>query len=157
MKNVFMSLAIAILTITGVQAQENKTLKKESTIKRVVTKEGSDVKIKEIRDTKKESGAVNVKNDNNTNQEFSESSTKGIEKEILKDDVSVDERNKALIAENKKKQEAELEASRRYQEELAAKRKMEFEQKKEQMQRDMDERRANLEARPKRMSKLNKN
>lgn len=154
MKKALMSLAVAILTIAGIQAQENKTLKEESTIKRVVTKKGSDVEIKEIKDIDTESGAVIVKDDNKTNQEFSETTKKNRDNKVLTDQVNIDPANKALIAENVRDQEAKLEASIKNQEELAAKKRRDFEQKQAQMQKDMAERRAALEARPKRMSRL---
>lgn len=76
MKKLMMSLAVALVTIAGIQAQENKTIKEESTTKRVITKEGSDVKVKEVRTTDTQSGAVIVKDNNKTNQEFSEISKK---------------------------------------------------------------------------------
>lgn len=151
-----MSCAVAILTVAGFQAQENKTVKEESTVKRVVTKEGSDVKIKEIKNTDTESGAVIVEDNDKTNQEFSETTRKDSDNKVVVDDVVVDKQNEAMIAEKKAQQEAQLEASKREQAEMAAKKKMEYEAKQAQMQKELAERKAQLESRPKGMAKLKK-
>ncbi|NGX84117.1 hypothetical protein [Aequorivita sp. KMM 9714] len=156
MKNAVMSLALAILTLAGVQAQENKTVKQESTIKRVVTKKGSEVEVKEVKETDTESGAVIVSDDNQTNQEFRIESKKNRDNKLLTDELNTDEKNELLILENKRKQEEKLEASIRQQKELAAQKRKEFEQIQLQKEKELAERRAKLEARPKRMSKLKK-
>ena len=156
MKKVIMSCAVAILTVAGFQAQENKTVKEESTVKRVVTKEGSDVKIKEIKNTDTESGAVIVEDNDKTNQEFSETTRKDSDNKVVVDDVVVDKQNEAMIAEKKAQQKAQLEASKREQAEMAAKKKMEYEAKQAQMQKELAERKAQLESRPKGMAKLKK-
>ncbi|WP_313113793.1 hypothetical protein [Aequorivita sediminis] len=156
MKNAVMSLAIAILTFAGVQAQENKTVKQESTIKRVVTKKGSEVEVKEVKETDTESGAVIVSDDNQTNQEFRIESKKNRDNKLLTDELNTDEKNELLILENKRKQEEKLEASIRKQKELAAQKRIELEQIQLQKEKELAERRAKLEARPKRMSKLKK-
>ncbi|OAD92538.1 hypothetical protein A7A78_01120 [Aequorivita soesokkakensis] len=156
MKRILMSIAIVAFTITATQAQVNKTVKEESTVKRVVTKEGSDVKIKEIKNTDTESGAVIVEGNDKTNQEFSEATRKDSDNKVIVDDVVVDKQNEAMIAEKKAQQEAQLEASKREQEALAAKKKMEYEAKQAQMQKELAERRAQLESRPKGMAKLKK-
>src|SRR5690606_27647448 len=104
MKRILMSIAIVAFTITATQAQVNKTVKEESTVKRVVTKEGSDVKIKEIKNTDTESGAVIVEGNNKTNQEFSEATRKDSDNKVIVDDVVVDKQNEAMIAEKKAQQ-----------------------------------------------------
>ncbi len=157
MKRILMSIAIVALTITAAQAQVNKTVKEESTVKRVVTKEGSDVKVKVIKNTETESGAVIVRDDNQENQEFKETSRLDSDKKVLVDKTNIDQQNEAMIAVKKAQQEAQLEASKREQAEIAAIKKMEFEAKKAQMQQELAERRARLESRPKGMAKLNRN
>ncbi|HET8803422.1 MAG TPA: hypothetical protein VFM72_02500 [Aequorivita sp.] len=154
MKRILMSFAIVAVTITAAQAQVNKTVKEESTVQRVVTKEGSDVKVKEIKKTDTESGAVVVKNDNQINQEFKETSRLDSDKKVLVDQTNIDQQNEAMIAAKKAQQEAQLEASKREQAEIAAKKKMEFEAKQAQMQQELAERRAQLMSRPKGMAKL---
>lgn len=151
-----MSLALAILTLAGVQAQENMTVKQESTIKRVVTKKGSEVEVKEVKETDTESGAVIVSDDNQTNQEFRIESKKNRDNKLLTDELSTDEKNELLILENKRKQEEKLEASIRQQKELAAQKRKALEQIQLQKEKELAERRAKLEARPKKMSKLKK-
>ena len=156
MKRILMSIAIMALTITTAQAQVNKTVKEESTVQRVVTKEGSDVKVKEIKKTDTESGAVIVKNNNQTNQEFKETTRLDSDKKVLVDNTNIDQQNEAMIAAKKAQQEAQLEASKRELAEIAAKKKMEYEAKQAQMKQELAERRAQLESRPKGMAKLNK-
>ena|SRR5690606_17051012 len=156
MKRILMSIAIVALTITTAQAQVNKTVKEESTVQRVVTKEGSDVKVKEIKKTDTESGAVIVKNNNQTNQEFKETTRLDSDKKVLVDNTNIDQQNEAMIAAKKAQQEAQLEASKRELAEIAAKKKMEYEAKQAQMKQELAERRAQLESRPKGMAKLNK-
>ena len=152
-----MSLAIAAFTIVGLQAQENKILKTESTIKRVTTKEGSNVNVKEIKSTDTESGAVIVEGNLKTNQEFNENTKKNLENEVLVDNIDIDKLNESAIVQLKENQLAELEASRKYQEVLAAKKKQEYIEKQMQMKKDLAARQESLQARPKGMSKLKKN
>ena len=157
MKRILMSIAIVALSITATQAQVNKTVKEESTVKRVITKEGSDVKVKEIKNTDTESGAVIVKNDNQTNQEFKEATKMDSDKKVLVDETNIDQQNETMIAEKKVQLQAQLESSKRDQAEAAAKKKLEYDAKQAQMQKDLADRRARLESRPKGMSKLKKN
>jgi hypothetical protein len=154
MKRIIMSFAIAVLTITATQAQENKTIKEESTVKRVITREGSDVKIKEVKNTDTESGAVIVKDDDQTNQEFREKTKRDSDKKVVVDKVKVDRNNEAMIAEKKAQMQVQLEASKKEQAELAAERKAKYEAKQAEMQKELAERRARLEARPKGTAKL---
>lgn len=156
MKKLMMSIGIAILSIAGIQAQVNKSVKEESTTKRVIIKDGSDVIIKETKDIDTEAGALIVEDNNKIDRNFSEVTTKDTDKKILVDDEYADAQNKALIAEKKAQQEAQLEASKKEQAALAAKKKMEYEAKQAQMQKELAERRAQLETRPKGMSKLKK-
>lgn len=156
MKKVIMSIAIAAFTIAGVQAQENKTVKKESTVKRIVTKEGSDVQVKEMKRTDTESGAVIVEGNKKTNQEFTENTQKDIANEVLVDKVVVNQDNVTSVEAQKELQKAELEASIRRQQELATQKKQEYNEKQLQMKKELAERQANLQARPKGMNKLKK-
>ncbi|WP_157417840.1 hypothetical protein [Aequorivita capsosiphonis] len=156
MRKLIMSVAIAAFAIASIQAQENKTLKKESTIKREVTKEGSNVRVKETKSTDTESGAIIVEGNKKTNQEFNENTSKNISKEVLVDAVDIDQNNEASIARKKEIQQAELEKSKRNQEEMAAQKKREYDQKQLQMKKELADRRENLQARPKGMNKLRK-
>ncbi|MBT0608570.1 hypothetical protein [Aequorivita echinoideorum] len=158
MKKILMSLAVATCTVAGVQAQVNKTVKQESTVKRVVTKEGSEVKVKEIKDTNTEAGAVIVEGNNETNQEFREATVKGQNQDVVVDDVNINAANEEKLMAIKQRQQAELEMAIKAQKE---KNEMEAEriraEKKAELQRQMEEKRAMLERRPEGMSKLSSN
>lgn len=154
MKKIAFSIVVAAMGITGVQAQENKTVKQEATVKRVVTKEGSKVNIKEVKSTDTERGAVIVEGSNKTNQPYNENSKTDLENEILKDEVKIDKNNENLKREIADRQKAELTASKKRQLELAAQRKKELQEKEVEMQKELAERNARLKARPKGMSKL---
>ncbi len=112
MKAIATLIAVVLLsTYSPITAQENKTIKDESTVKRVVTKEGSNVTIKEVEEIKTEKGEVIVTDNEEENQVFSESiKTEGSEK-VLIDETKIDQNNEALIAANKKKEEEELQKS----------------------------------------------
>lgn len=156
MKKFMMSLAVTVLTITGIQAQVNKTIKEESTTQRVVTREGSEVKVVETKKINTESGAVIIDGNNKMDQESREVTREDSDKKVLVDKVYVDEQNETMIAEKKMQQEAQLEASKLEQARIEAKRKLEYDAKQAQMQKDLAERRAQLETRPKGMAKLKK-
>lgn len=149
-----MSLVIAAFTIVGAQAQENKTIKEETTVKRIVTKDGSNVKVKEIKSTATESGAVIVEGNNKVDQESTVRMSKDLSNEVLMDDVDIDKDNESSVAKQIEIQNAELETSRRNQQELAARKNQEYKDKQDQMKKEMAERRESLQARPKGMSKL---
>ncbi|HPE82975.1 MAG: hypothetical protein KDC94_11085 [Aequorivita sp.] len=156
MKKLMINLAVAVFTVAGIQAQVNKSVKEESTTKRVVTKVGSDVIVKETKDIDTESGALIIEDNDKVDRNFSEVTSKDSDKKVLVDDEYIDPQNEALIAERKAQQQAQLEASKKEQAALAAKKKMEYEAKQAQMQKELAERRAKLESRPKGISKLKK-
>lgn len=152
-----MSLAVVVFALTGIQAQENKTIKKESTTKRVVVKDGSAVKVVETKSTDTQSGAVIVEGNNQVDQESSVITRNESDKKTVVDEVYKDDSNKAKRAELKMQQQAKLDASIKEQQEIAAKKRAEYEAKQAQlMQKELAERRAKLEARPEGMSKLKK-
>ena len=156
MRKLIMSLVIAAFTIVGAQAQVNKTVKKETTVERIVSKDGSNVSVKEIKNTDTESGAVIVEGNKKTDQDFNEIKRSDVSKEVLVDAVDVDRNNESSIAKQREIQNAELEASKRNQQELAAQKNQEFRDKQLQMEKEMTDRRESLEARPKGMNKLKK-
>lgn len=157
MKRILMSIAIVALSITATQAQVNKTVKEESTVKRVVTKEGSDVKVKEIKNTDTEKGAVIVEGNNKTNQEFSEKTRKDSDNEVVVDDVAIDAANEQKRMAIKERQQAELDMAIKAQNERnEAEAERIRAEKKAELQRQMEEKRAMLEKRPEGMAKLKK-
>ncbi|WP_347372635.1 hypothetical protein [Aequorivita sp. Q41] len=156
MKKILMSFAVMIFTITGFQAQESKTVKEESTIKRVVTKEGSDVKIKEIKSTLTETGEVIVAGNDETNQEFSETTSQDSNEKVV-DEINIDKKNKAMVAIKKEQQQMQLESSIKAQKEAAAAAAEKIRQEKlQQQQKELEARRAALTKRPDGMAKLKK-
>lgn len=157
MKRILMSIAIVSFTLTAAQAQVNKTVKEESTVKRVVTKEGSDVKIKEIKNTDTESGAVVVEGNNKTNQEFSETTRKDSDNKVVVDDVVKNEANEAKKIAIRERQEAQLQKAIAEQKAAAAaEAERERQAKLQQQQAELEARRAALMKRPDGMSKLKK-
>lgn len=157
MKRILMSIAIVSFTLTAAQAQVNKTVKEESTVKRVVTKEGSDVKIKEIKNTDTESGAVVVEGNNKTNQEFSETTRKDSDNKVVVDDVVKNEANEAKKMAIRERQEAQLQkAIAEQRAAAAAEAERERQAKLQQQQAELEARRAALMKRPDGMSKLKK-
>ncbi len=157
MKRILMSIAIVSFTLTAAQAQVNKTVKEESTVKRVVTKEGSDVKIKEIKNTDTESGAVVVEGNNKTNQEFSETTRKDSDNKVVVDDVVKNEANEAKKIAIRERQEAQLQkAIAEQRAAAAAEAERERQAKLQQQQAELEARRAALMKRPDGMSKLKK-
>ena len=157
MKRILMSIAIVSFTLTAAQAQVNKTVKEESTVKRVVTKEGSDVKIKEIKNTDTESGAVVVEGNNKTNQEFSETTRKDSDNKVVVDDVVKNEANEAKKIAIRERQEAQLQkAIVEQRAAAAAEAERERQAKLQQQQAELEARRAALMKRPDGMSKLKK-
>ncbi|WP_310991817.1 hypothetical protein [Aequorivita marina] len=157
MKNVITSIAIAAFAVAGLQAQENKTLKKESTITREITKEGNKIKVKEVKSTDTERGEIIVEGTKKTNQNFKESTSKDLSADkVLVNEAAIDKKNEAAIKAQKEKQQAALEQSKRKQAALAEKRKKENEMKALKKKKELAERQAELEARPKGMNKLKK-
>jgi hypothetical protein len=158
MKRILMSIAIVAFSITAAQAQVNKTVKEESTVKRVVTKEGSDVKVQEIKKTDTESGAVIVEGNNKTNQEFREKTKQDSDNKIVVDNVAIDAANEQKRLAIKERQQAELDMSIKAQNEKnAAEAERLRAERKAELQRQVDEKRAMLEKRPEGMVKLKKN
>ncbi len=124
MKNITFSVIAILLIAFSVSAQENKTVKEVTTIKRVVTKVGSKVTISEVEEVEQENGAVLVANNEDENQVFSEDIKKTDDTNVLVDETVTDDQNEALIAAEKKRQEDELIKSK-----LEAKAKAEAERK----------------------------
>lgn len=148
-------LCFSLLSISGF-AQENKTVKEESTIKKVVVKEGSNVKVEEIENVQTDNGAIIVEGNQETNQEFRDATQKDSSQKMLTDKTEVDATNEALVAAAEKRRQEELQKSiDRQNAEADVQRKM-FEEKQRQLQQAMEENRKRLEARPKGIVKLHR-
>ncbi|MCH9661087.1 MAG: hypothetical protein K0U54_09265, partial [Bacteroidetes bacterium] len=111
MRQLITYLAITVLSIGGLLAQENRTVTQVKTVKRVVTKEGSKVTVKEVETVEGEEGAVVVAGNEEENQTFSEATEKIDQENVLVDETNLDENNEPLIAAEKKRQEEELKNS----------------------------------------------
>src|SRR5690606_20560767 len=112
MKKLLMSIAIIGLCNTAL-AQVNKSVKEESTTKRVVIKEGSDVKITETKKTETESGGLIIEDNNKIDRNFREVTKQDSDKKMLVKDEFKDAKNEALIEQKREAQQAQLEASKR--------------------------------------------
>jgi len=156
MKSKLLLLAIAAtLSIPGL-AQENETIKEETTVKRVVKKEGSKVITTEVSDVTKEKGKVLIDGNSDLNQNAVESSTMDKDKKILQDDVEIDEKNESLKEEIKEQHHEEIQSSIDAQRARIEEQKKLLEEQKLERQRLLEENRKKLEKRPKGMAKLKK-
>jgi len=157
MKKITLALLAIGACIFTAEAQENKTIKEVSTVKREVKREGSQVIVKEVEKVEQVKGAIIVSDSEEENQFFKEDATKvDDENKVIVDKVTIDEENEALIAAEKKRQEEELirsqiEAKARAE----AQRKILEQQKKERMDA-LEKNRARLEKRSKGTGKLKK-
>ena len=122
------SISIIVLLLFGfgaIIAQENKTIKEESVVKRVVTKEGSTVAVKEVKEVQTEKGTVVIAGDETENQEFSEQTRKEDSEQVLLDEEMMNSQNEAEKAAIEKRKAEELQKSKE-----AAMAKAEAERKK---------------------------
>lgn len=153
MKKLVLMCAASALMIVGVHAQENKTVEKETTVKKVRVSD-TKVETKVVAETETESGVIKVEGTSKQDQESQEIKMKDKDIKVLSDDVSIDERNRMKMEAIKKKQQMELEASIAAQKAEIEKERRALEEKKKQMMKDLEARRASLTARPKGMAKL---
>lgn len=144
-------LAIVCLPMSG---QENKTLKEETTVTKIVQKEGSKVIVTEVTETENAEGALIIEGNNQVDQQYYEDQGISNEKKVTTEEVMIDRANEAAIEAAKKKQEAALNASIEAEREKAAAEKKLLEEKKQAMLKELEENRKRLESRPKGMSKL---
>lgn len=156
MKKITLVLFVFGAFIFSSEAQENKTIKEVSTVKRVVKKEGSQVIVKEVEEIEEIKGTVIVAGNEEENQFFKEDSTKVDNTNVLVDKVSIDKTNEALVIAEKRRQEEEMIKSQ-----AEAKAKVEAERKiLEQLAKDREDalakNRKKLEKRSKGTGKLKK-
>jgi hypothetical protein len=156
MKKITLALFVFGAFIFNAEAQENKTIKEVSTVKRVVKKEGSQVIVTEVEEIEKVKGTVMVAGNEEENQFFKEDSTTVDDKNVLVDEVTIDKNNEALVIAEKKRQEEEMIKSQ-----AEAKAKIEAEKKiLDQQAKDrveaLEKNRKKLEKRSKGTGKLKK-
>ncbi len=138
-----------------VNAQENVDVKKETVTKKTVVK-GVDTKVMVTNNVDEEKEILRVDGDDKTNQNTNRVVEKNAKNEVMEDNSSTDVKNAQMMQEAMKKQEMDLEASRKSLYDQAMKENEAFEAKKMQMKADMEARRMELEKRPKGMNKLKK-
>jgi len=156
MKKITLALFVFGAFIFSSEAQENKTIKEVSTVKRVVKKEGSQVIVKEVEEIEKVKGTVIVAGNEEENQFFKEDSTKVDEKNVLVDKVSIDKNNEALVVAEKRRQEEEMIKSQaEAKAKVEAERKILEQQAKERIEA-LEKNRKKLEKRSKGTGKLKK-
>lgn len=155
MKKLVLLSALSLLSATFITAQENKTIKEETTLKRVVKKEGDKVVTSETEAKSSEKGAVIVADDGQENQYFRED-TKADQQTKTSDEFEVDSENRELVEARKKQQEEELRKSIEAAKAKAeAERKM-LEAKEAERLQALEANRKKLEKRGKGVGKLKK-
>lgn len=137
-------------------AQENKTVKKETTVKKVVKKEGGKIITKEVVDVKKEKGKVLVEGTDRVDQQSEEAMKMGKDARVLQDEVTIDHENEMKKKAAEEKRKAELAASVAEQKAKAEEQKRLLEEQRKERLRMLEENRKKLQQRPKGMAKLKK-
>ena len=149
--------SLLLLLSTGIGlAQENKTIKEETTVKRVVKKEGSTVTVQETEATKSEKGAVIVADDEQENQVFSESTKLEDKEKVIVDETEIDAQNEAMIEANKLQKEKELQESIEAAKAKAEKQRKILAEQEAARLKAVEENRKRLEKRGKGVRKLSK-
>lgn len=156
MKAFILFFALIISIPATLTAQENKTIREETTVKKVVKKEGSQVIVKEVAEIKTEAGEVIVADNEEENQVFSEKSEVKDAEKVMVDETNIDSNNEAMIARMKAKEEEELRKSKMAaMAEAEAQRKMLAEKEAARL-KAVEEAQKKLEKRPKGMARLSK-
>jgi len=156
MKKVILSSAIAILTITGVFAQENTDVQSTTTVKKV-TQKGTDVKTKVVAETETDKEIIKVEDNDKQDQASKVITKRDVDSKVVADDVSIDAANQQGQIAIKQRQEAELAKNIAAQKEkAAAEAEKQRQAKLMQQQKELEARRAALTKRPEGMAKLKK-
>ena len=163
MKKFAFTLCIFSTLICTIQAQEKKTIETVTTTTRVVTKDGSQVTVKEVEEIRQTDGTIILieKEDKNKDyrsedSDFKEKTEQTVNKNVVVEEVTIDEKNEALIEAEKKRQEDELQASIEEAKAKAAEQRKLFEQKKKERMETLEKNRQELEKRGKGIVKLKK-
>lgn len=149
------TLVMCLCTMIPLSAQENETIMEVSTVKRV-TKKGTTIEVKEVKETVQEKGAVIISGSGEENQTFTENTKKDKSQEVLVDEVTEDDQNKALIEANRKREKEALEKSIQAEKAKAAAERKLIQDKKKQQQQELLANKKRLEKRGRKTGKLNK-
>lgn len=156
MKKVILSFAVAILTITGINAQDNKDVQSTTTVKKV-TQKGADVKTKVIAETETDKQTIKVEGTMEQDQSTRVIKNTDVDSKLVADNVSIDAVNQSGQIAIKQRQEAELAKNIAEQKAHAAAEAQKLRQARLlQQQNELEARRAALTKRPEGMAKLSK-
>jgi len=156
MKQLISIVMALILSMMTAQAQENKGIIKETVIKRVTVRD-TVVETKVISDVEEAKSVFQLEGNDQEEQHATMVTETINTTEVVQDEVTSDEENKAKIAVLKAQKQAELNASVEAEKAKAAKEKLILDQKKKELLEQMEANRKRLEKRPKKMAKLKKN
>lgn len=157
MKKVILSFAVAALTITGINAQDNKDVQSTTTVKKVTQKD-TDVKTKVMEETETDSQVIQVEGTNKQDQTGKEIKKTDVDSKVVADNISIDAANQSGQIAIKQRQEAELAKNIAEQKaHAAAEAQKERQARLLQQQNDLEARRAALTKRPEGMAKLSNN
>jgi len=163
MKKFKFTLFIFSALVCTIHAQEKKTIEKATTTTRVTTKEGSQITVKETEEVRQIDGTIILiekegkdKNYRREDSDFKENTEKTINKNVVVDEVTFDEKNAALIEAEKKRQEDELQASIKEAKAKAAEERKLYEEKEKERMEALEKNKQQLEKRGEGIVKLRK-
>jgi hypothetical protein len=150
-------LSMGLLLSLGIgQAQENKTIVEKTTVKRVITKDGQNVVVKEVESTTSEKGTLIQKESQKEDADYSEATKLEQNEDTVVDKEKFDAENKARIEAERKKQEEQLERSRAEGIAKAEAERKILEQQQAERMKALEENRKKLEKRGKGVGRLSK-
>lgn len=156
MKNVLMGIAVALFGMNMLQAQENRDVQQETTVKKV-TQKGTEVKTKVIKKTNTDKEVLKVEGTDKQDQAAKVLKKKKMDTQVVADEVSVDVANQHRQLAIQQKHEAEMARKIAEQKaEAAAQAERERQAKIKQRQAEMEGRREALMKRPEGMARLKK-
>ena len=150
-------LTIAAIAFSGMAAigQENVDVKEETVTKKVTLKD-TKVETKVVKETAKVKETLKVEGTEKQDQKTTVLANKSDDVQVIADEVSIDAQNSQLRMEIAKNKEAQLAASVKAEKEKAAKEKAILAENKRKLEEELAARKAALESRPKGMAKLKK-
>ncbi len=148
---------VGLLLSLGIgHAQENKTIVEETTVKRVIKKDGQNVVVQEIESTTSEKGRLIQQESQKEDADYSEATKLEKNEVTVLDKENVDAENKVLIEAERKKQEEELERSKAEGIAKAEAERKILEQQQAERMKVLEENRKKLEKRGKGVGRLSK-
>jgi hypothetical protein len=152
---ILIGTGLILITGNGI-AQENKSIVEETTVKRVVKKDGNTVEVMEVETIKSEKGTLIQKESKKEDADYTEKTELEQKEATILDKEKMDAENKALREAERKKQEAELQRSKEEGLAKAAAERKILEQQQAERLKALEENRKKLEKRGKGVGKLRK-